>query len=215
MMKKTLGLMVMAAALTAGGCLQKDTTHTLYLEPEGSVRWMAIEKDVRSDENDPSARRGEEEAYLASAAAGSHDIGRALAALNPTGQRTRVLRAQRPFVVTTEADFPSIQDLFERILADLRVPGQVTLTRGKGGTTLRIHVDLTTDAADDLDPDSPVAALCEELSRFRLVLTRGRFVSAEGFTLSGDGATAALNADPAAAAMVDLALTWGNPIPNH
>src|SRR6185503_13056389 len=99
MMKHALGIAPLAAALMLAGCLQKETTHTLYLAPDGGVSWMALEKDVRSDEKDPAARRAEEEAYIASATAGTHGIGRGLAALDPVDRRTHVLRARRPFVL--------------------------------------------------------------------------------------------------------------------
>ncbi|MEP6915589.1 MAG: hypothetical protein ABJC89_08075 [Acidobacteriota bacterium] len=213
-MNKILGMMLIGVALASTGCLQQETTHTLYLNPDGGVRWMAIEKDVRSDERDPSARRSEEETYLASAAAGTHDLGRAFAALAPTGQRTRILRAQRPFIVITEAEFPGVRELFERLLEDLRVPGQVTMTHAGGLTTLRIHADMVAARSDDGERDSPVVALCEELAAFRFVLTSGRFVSAEGFTLSDDGTTATI-AESLAAQEVSLGWKLESLITDH
>lgn len=207
MTKNAIGMVLMAAAVTASGCLQKETTHTLYLAPDGGVRWMAIEQNVRSDEKDPAARRAEEDAYLASATAGTHGVARGLAALDPLARRTRILRSERPFIVVTEAQFPSIEDLFQRMLADLRVPGSATITRADGRSTLRIHIDVSAAAADDSDEPSPVTELLEDLASFRIVLTGGRFFSASGFTLSDDGATAA-PLEIVDGGVVELALTW-------
>ena len=53
-------LLLVAAATT--GCLRKDTTHTLYLSPDGSVRWVVDEANVYSDEDDPGKRFQEEHA---------------------------------------------------------------------------------------------------------------------------------------------------------
>ena len=53
----TIGLA--AVSFLASGCLIKDTTQTVYLEPDGTVTWSVLEKDVRSD-----APRAEDRADL-------------------------------------------------------------------------------------------------------------------------------------------------------
>ena len=214
-MRKTLGILPLAAAVLLGGCLQKETTHTLYLAPDGAVAWMAVENDVRSDAGNAAERRAEEQSYLASVRSGTHGIARGLAALDPAGQQTRVLRAERPFVVVTEARFSRIDALFERMLADLRVPGYATLTRTGGGATLLIHLDVTAAMADESDRSTPVTDLIEEAARYRIVLTEGRFTAAHGFTLSDDGLTATpieTSDDDVSAlgGVVELSLTWEN-----
>jgi hypothetical protein len=216
MIAKAFGIAVMAAtAFTSSGCLQKDTTHTLYLAPDGSVRWMTIEKDVRSDESQLAARRSEEDAYLASATAGTHGVGLGLAVLDPLRQESRVIRRERPFVAVSEADFARIDKLFDRLLSELRVPGRVTMTGEGSRTTVRIHLDVAAALADDSDRPSPVAGLFDELAAYRIVLTSGRFVSAVGFTLKDDGMTAVpveITDDELTerGGIVDMALTWGN-----
>ena len=37
------GIMVAAAALVSSGCLRTETRHTLYLSPDGEVRWVVEE----------------------------------------------------------------------------------------------------------------------------------------------------------------------------
>lgn len=214
-MRKTLAILPLAAAVLLGGCLQKETTHTLYLAPDGAVAWMALEKDVRSDSNETAERRAEEQTYLASVTAGTHAIARGFAALDPLDQKTRVLRAERPFVVVTEARFSRIDTLFERMLADLRVPGYATLTRTGGGATLLMHMDVAAAMADETDRSTPVTDLLEEVARYRIVLTEGRFASAQGFTLSDDGMTATpieMSQDDVSdlGGVVELSLTWEN-----
>ena len=170
--------------------------------------------DVRSDAGNAAERRAEEQSYLASARSGTHGTARGLAALDPAGQQTRVLRAERPFVVVTEARFSRIDALFERMLADLRVPGYATLTRTGGGATLLIHIDVAAAMADETDRSTPVTDLIEEAARYRIVLTEGRFTAAQGFTLSDDGMTATpieMSDEDVSdlGGVVELSLTWG------
>lgn len=212
-MKKALATVSLASVLTLGGCLQKETTHTLYLEPGGAVTWTASEKDVRSDERNPAARLGEESDYLASVTAGMHDTGRALAALGGLNPDVRLDRAIRPFVVVTEARFAAIERVIDRMLSELQVPGHATLERTNGTTRLLIHADVSSALADGSSDDTPVAALLESPDRFRFVLTEGRFVGANGFRLSQDGAVAVpidLSDEDLARTqgLIDLSLTW-------
>ena len=50
-----IGGLAAASALSAG-CLQKETSHTLYLAPDGSVEWVTSEANVRSDEAEAGKR---------------------------------------------------------------------------------------------------------------------------------------------------------------
>ena len=71
-------ILVAILSVISTGCLLKETSHTLYLRPDGAVTWSVLERDIRSDEADPDKRRSEEEAYLAAVAAGEHDVAKAL-----------------------------------------------------------------------------------------------------------------------------------------
>jgi hypothetical protein len=204
-MKGLLAVLPLAAALATGGCLQKETSHSLYLSRDGAVAWVAMEKDVHSDEADPAARRSEEQAYLALASAGAHGVGMGLAVLDPIDQRTTVLRATRPFTVRTEARYIRIDKLFERMLYELRLPGDATLARSGDKTTLSIRVDIGAAMADDGDRESPITGLAEGFSAYHLILTEGRFVAASGFTLGDDG----MSATPAEVSELDVAADGG------
>ena len=61
-MKRTLIIVTLAALATA--CIVKSTTHTLYLESDGSVTWCVLESDVHSDEDELATRVNEEQAFL-------------------------------------------------------------------------------------------------------------------------------------------------------
>jgi hypothetical protein len=210
-MRTFSGAAVLAlAALSTTACLEKETTHTLYLSPDGAVTWTAMERDVRSTEADRAARDAEEQAYLAGALSGTNDLAAALAALEPGRVQTRVLRRERPFTVFTEARFARIEDLGTVMLGALRVPGSVWLENGPEVTTMHIHLDLRGMDMDEAS-DSPVWALFEdELASCRIVLTDGQFVAAEGFAL-GDGNT---TAEPVPVSgdspkeIIDLSLSW-------
>jgi hypothetical protein len=203
-----LVLTVIAPGLT--GCLQRETTHSLYLSPAGAVAWTAVETDVRSDETDPAKRVAEEQQYLTATGTSSHGIGQGLAALDPARLETHVVRRQRPFVVVTEAEFDRIDRVFERMLAETRTPGYAALVHDGAQTTLVVHMTLGTES--DENSSSPVTDLFEHFDRYRIVLTEGRFVAAKGFTLV-DGGTAAVPIEiseeqVAANNVVELTLTW-------
>ena len=209
--RQRLGVIVLAAA-AASGCLQQETTHTLYLSPDGRMSWMVVEKDVRSDETDPYRRLVEEQRYILAAAADGHGVGRGLAALAPSRLRTRVLRNERPFVVVTEAEFSSLEFAIRRILTELAVEADVNVADDGRLTTLTIRANAANAEADDVR-DTPVSELFEELDRYRITLTDGRFIRATGFTLS-DGDTVAVPIETPWAAIaanggiLEMSLTW-------
>ena len=210
-MRKRLGIIVLAAA-SATGCLQKDTTHTLYLSPDGRLSWLAIEQDVRSDAADPVRGLAEEEGYIVAAAGSVHGVGRGLAALDPTRLRTRLIRNERPFIVVTDAEFGSLEFVVQRLLVQLRTPGDVSVTGERASTTLRVRVDAFAANASD-GPETDVVELAEDLDRYRIALTAGRFTSATGFALT-EGNTVAVpvktpwEAIVANGGVVELSLTW-------
>jgi hypothetical protein len=202
---------VAGMAVSAAGCLQKETTHTLYLSPDGAFVWTALEKDVHSDETKPDARRKEEADYLTAASLGTHGVGLGLVALDPVRTRTSVLHDRRPYLVMTEAEFTAIDRVFDRLFSEVRVPGYAVLRHEGSRTSLVIHADLRTEP--DSSESSAVEALIEDLDRYRIVLTDGRFVAASGFVLH-NGATAAVPALvteeelAARGRLLDLTLTW-------
>ena len=199
---RTSALLCVLLASTA--CLQKETTHTIYLDPDGSIAWTVLEENVRSDEEDADRRLEEEQGYIESAWRTSHGVAAALEALGgrPVAD---LLRSERPFVVFTEARFFAIDRLARRFLEEAGIDGEAEL-RFEPQLT-RFTLTCAQDAVDDLDEDGRVVALIEELDRYRLVLTRGRFVEARGFRLE-DGDTVAIPLDSGEDGPAVYSLAW-------
>ena len=126
-MKKLL--IVAAMTLLASACLQKETRHTLYLEPDGSVTWIIDESDVRSDEEDQLARDREEAEFLALARSGRHPVAEALRELGAMGVYVSVQRADRPFSVSTEGRFVSIEHAVADLLGGLGLQAEASRDR--------------------------------------------------------------------------------------
>jgi hypothetical protein len=183
-------LLALAAAPFASGCLLKTTTHRLYLSPQGALTWSVLEQDVRSTETGPLDRAAEEDAFLDGVRSATHPTLEALRRLAPSDTWLRLLRADRPYTVLTEAHFERVDVVIEQLLNELHIPGTASLQRAGDEWSLGISIDLTAMDADD--QPSQIAALIEELDCYRLVLTEGRFTAAIGFAIVDDGAAVAL-----------------------
>ena len=203
-------LMIIAAGTTA--CLQKDTHHTLYLSSDGAVAWTAMENDVTSDETDPASRATEERDFLAAAGNGEHAVALGLYALGALDVRTRILRAERPYIVMTDARFDRIDTLANAVLKELCVPGVASLARSGDRLTLSVHLAIP-EEEEEMSGQSAVTALMEDLDRYRIVLTNGSFTAADGFALQSNGSVAVgIPRDDeeirAHGGTLDLSLTW-------
>ena len=184
-------LLPVAALLASAACLQKDVTHTIYVSPT-DVTWSVLEKDVRSDERDAVKRTAEEHDYVLAAGAGRHPVAAALGRLGGTTVTATWLRRDRPYTVLTEARFADLRLLALSILHDVGAAGEASLERNGCRTTFTVRLDIA--SLDHANDDAAAGALLEELDRYRIVLTQGRFVSADGFSIEGDGVVA--KADP-------------------
>jgi len=205
-MTRTIGIaVVVAGAVTASGCLQMDTAHRLYLTPAGSLAWTIQQTDVRSDIEQAPGRLEEEGRFLSEVETGTHPVARALQTLGAERLRTDVLRRERPFALVTTGDFARVDAVANRMLEQLGLQGRAALTRNGGKTTLTLSVRLPEDE-DTYDGD--LTALLEDLQQYRVVLTAGRFVASEGFTLSPDHAVATPVAPDDPAGEIRFALTW-------
>lgn len=203
-MFSTVSLVVLAGVLSAG-CLQKEVTHTIYLSASGAA-WSVIEKDVRSDEQVPERRIAEEHDYVLAARAGRHPVAQAFRLLGAQAVTTTWLREGRPYTVLTEARFSSLEQLFKSVLRDAQMHGEVAAVTTGCDTRLTVRVDLSVEPRAE---DSALDALIGDAGDYRLVLTEGRFVSADGFTISGDGMVAVPDAGKAPEGEVlTLGLAW-------
>ncbi len=207
---RTIGLS--AVSFLASGCLIRDTTQTVYLEPNGTVTWSVLEKDVRSDAPRAEDRAREETAFIAAAAAERHPIATAFARLYPSDLHTMILRSGRPFTVLTEARFTRLDTLMADFAAAMGLSSTSVL---EGRDDVRtwawtVREEANGDARDDA---KEIAALVDSFEACRFVLSTGRFLSATGFDLSSDHRVATLHVPDnphgtGAADTLQLSLTW-------
>jgi hypothetical protein len=207
-MKRFLVICVAVLAMvSSGGCLRKETRQTLYLSSSGVV-WSVLEQDVRSDEAAPDQRIAEEQDYFLSATAGTHPVARALRRLGAQSVQTTWLRNERPFSVMTTAHFAGATQLAQAILHDAQVRGDASLVRTGCQTTLTVSIDL--GSIGDATDDSALRELLMAPADYRIVLTEGRFISADGFEIQDDGAVAIPDGKSAKDGVLTLSLSWSD-----
>lgn len=177
MLKMCCLAMVLGGVLASAGCLQKETTHTLYLSPDGGAAWVAVEANVYSDESDPERRANEEQSFIGPALLGAHATARGLQSLEPDSLvRTTVVRDERPFHVVTEARFARADRVLERLFTKSGIKARVTLTQNDGRSTLRMTFDFTRPPEER---DNPPAALLHSCSCAEACFSFVRAVPAE------------------------------------
>jgi hypothetical protein len=213
MLNRLVMPIVIAAAALSAGCLQKETAHTLYLSPDGSVSWVASEANVYSDESDLGKRTDEEQRYFGPVLLGAHNTALGLAALGPQRPvRTTIVRDERPFHVITEARFDRIDHVLDRLFTKSGVKAAATLDRDGDRTRLRVRLDFSRELQDG---DPAVADVLFDIEHFRFVLTEGAFAEVTGFDVT-DNTSAVFSKEWITSAEkaseekrpVDFALSW-------
>jgi hypothetical protein len=204
-------VVVGAAALALSGCILKDTTHTLLLEPGGAVTWVVVERNMRSDASTPAKRQAEETALLDGIQSGEHEVARALCELGASSVDVRLVRDCRPYAVWTEARFVAVDAMLEALLAELELPGTVELWREGELVHLELEASLQEDAATTTGDDGAVLSLVGDLESLEIILSEGHFVAAQGFEVAGDRAVPLPLTEEQVKAnggRVSLSLTW-------
>jgi len=186
-MRRTLMTIALAAALATTGCLQKDTTSTMYLRTDGSFDWVVIERNVRSDESDAAKRDAEEFGYVDAIARDSHPVTEGFRALGSRDVRTRLLRDTRPYAVMVDARFESLTAVVDSQLAGCGVAYDISQTVEGDVTTWRLWADIGPKGEKLAGGDDCGAALnnMSDALDLTIILQGGTFTKAEGFTLSG------------------------------
>jgi hypothetical protein len=206
-------IVLLVAALLAGGCLQKEAVHTIYLSPDGAVRWTVDESGVVSDDTDPAKRLLEEQTYISNAVSGTHVAAQAFRAMAAEGLvRTSIVREERPYHVITDAQFSSIDSALSRFFKEAGLKASVTMKNVEGRTSVRAKLDFSKEPQDR---GSPVLKMLEDLDDLRFVLTEGTFIAGGGFDVP-DRMNARLSRTWMAAAEkameerreIELVLTW-------
>ena len=178
-------LTLVLAATTA--CLQKDVTETWYVDGDGKVTWVVHEENVRSDSQAPVDRMREENEYWLAVQQERHPMMAGLRELGGEKLRTRVLRADVPFTIQTEAKFAGLDVLGQRLIAAVGTTGTSIVRRTSDGAwewTLVVRDPSALGAT--FEPSDGITELLDSLEHLKVVLVNGRFEAAEGFSMSND-----------------------------
>jgi hypothetical protein len=159
---------------------EKETHQTIYLNPDGSLSWVVLERDIRGGPDF-------EEELLSAFERGEHTIATAFEALDPVALDCTMLRRESPFVVYTSADFPALDEVFQNLYEQLGVRNHAVLERA--GEVTRFHWTVWHEESSTLSWNEELLSLLDE-DEFRIVLTEGKFVDAEGFEIVDDGTVA-------------------------
>jgi hypothetical protein len=178
--------LILAGMLPCAGCLKTESSHVLYLSPGGAVTWAVTDRDVHSDEADRAKRTQEEADFLRAIQNRAHGPLVALEAIGGKGASTELIRSERPWEAVTTARFDRIDTLLASLLREFGIHGEATLSTA--GDVVTLHVRWTDE--EPSEEDTPAVALIEGLDAYRVVLTEGRFVAADGFVVSSDGRSA-------------------------
>jgi len=185
-MKKALIVMLMLTVWT--GCLEKDVTHTLYLEPDDSVTWEVFERDVYSSADKLEDRLREEGAYLTSALAGSPAIVQELTEIGGMHAHADLLRDRRPFSLRATARFQNLEHALTGLFEAAEIDANVWLQAVGDRRILTITPLDLEPQLDNCDDDSSFELL--RVDDLRFVLAVGEFEEAEGFTIEDEGRVA-------------------------
>lgn len=175
---------IVLASLAGAACLQKDTSSTIYLRQDGSLDWIVVDRNVRSDATEDATRAHEEAEYMDAVVRDEHGVAVAFRVLGATSVRTEVHRATRPYSVSVEGTFDSLASMVAQPLAACSVPYDTAITRTNGVTTWTLKADLAHNDGQ-LSPegcDKAFEGLVDALGVV-IVLESGRFTNAVGFTV--------------------------------
>lgn len=183
-MRKALIVLLLLTAST--GCLEKDVTHTLYVERDGSVTWEVFERDVYSSADKSEDRLREEGDYLRHAAAGRPDIVQELTEIGGTNAHAELLRDRRPFSLRATARFQDLEHALTGLFEATEIDADVRL-QSVGDRRILTITPLDLGPRLD-DEDSSFELLRADDLRF--VMAVGQFEEAEGFTIEDEGRVA-------------------------
>jgi hypothetical protein len=191
-MKKALIVLLMLTAWT--GCLEKNATHTLYVELDESVTWEVFERDVYSSAGKLEDRLREEGSYLASAVAGSPSILQDLTEIGGTDAYAELLRDRRPFSLRATARFQDLEHALTGLFEVAEIDAEVRL-KAAGDRRILTITPLDLGPRRDDGGEDPLSELYRA-EDFRFVVSGGEFEEAEGFTIQDEGRVAIWSDEP-------------------
>ncbi len=208
-MKKTTVALVAAAMLLTAACIDQNTRHIFYLDADGAVTWTVVQEEVRSDAEDKLDRIREEREFLQAVDRDEHDVARAFDRLGALWVDTQLVRAERPYVVVTEARFESVARALEEFLLRVGLEAEAHLEAEGDRMRLTFSYRELEGQAEGSGDDEVVESLLSDHETYRFVLTEGKFIDARGFRLEArDTAAVLVEVDENDGGQAVHSLTW-------
>ena len=189
---KAAAITVLSSVMMTG-CLLKDASETWYVDANGGVTWVVLEKDVRSDAKAVADRQQEESIYWLAVQQERHPMAMGLQELGGTKLRTIALRDQSPYTVQTEAKFTGLDEIGRRMLAAVGGLGESTIQREGDVCEWTFVIRDPKSLGSTTEPSDNVTALMNEFASLKVVLVTGHFEAAQGFTISNDDRVASFD----------------------
>ena len=208
-MKKTTVALVAAAMLLTAACIDQNTRQIFYLDADGAVTWTVVQEEIRSDAEDKLDRIREEREFLQAVDRDEHDVARAFGRLGALWVDTQLVRAQRPYVVVTEARFESVARALEEFLLRVGLEAEAHLEAEGDRMRLTFSYRELEGQAEGSGDDEVVESLISDHETYRFVLTEGKFIDARGFRLEArDTAAVLVEVDENDGGQAVHSLTW-------
>jgi len=194
-MFKSVAIKLIAIAALLGfvlvpltGCREDNSSHVIYIEPDGHVTWRVIQDLMRSDKDDVAERLAEEEEWLDEVDAQEQGWGEILDSFGADEIEQTYLRDTRPYTVVTRATYDNLGDLVVRVDAYCDEDDNVTtLERHDDRWTMTTVVAIDPDEWEHIE-DGHVWVLT--MIEAQIAASQGRFTEAVGYEISEDGAIA-------------------------
>ena len=214
MRHRKFALLLLVALVPLAGCLQKDTSTTIYIRNDGTIEWAVLDQNVRSNEDDTGKRASEEQAYIDDIQGGTDSLTKGFRTLGGTNIRSTVLRDRAPFSAMRSADFAHFNQVWEGALKSCPIPHRLELnTDGLVTTwTMAFQVDPEPESPAACDTEAIEALLSDSPDHVRIILESGKFLSATGFKMVASDAVELEEVDNDTVkknnGVVTFSLTW-------
>ena len=210
------GASIFAVFVAATGCIVSKRDDTVYVHEDGSLTWLVIERNIRSDKFGDEGIKEESE-YMARVPAGEYQPDLAFDRLSGRDRDCRIIRERRPYAILCEASFDSVLAVGWEFVRITGFPGNVEFV--KDGDTRRLQISLRVEGestASERDKET-LGHLLSGIDSLELVFDHGQIKEAHGFSFEKDGSIARFDPgafsgiDPKVGADVLISITWAVP----
>jgi hypothetical protein len=199
MRKTTFLLSVAATVAMVAGCVVSDQITTITVQPDGSADWVKFQSNIRSTEK---GAKGAEELRRFVEAFDTHQ-GSDSARITQSGGEVleaRWLRNGEPYANVLTARFPNWNAL-EKFCTITDEKGNVIIrpqfTQNGNRRKLSLVIPVPKQEKPPENAEPTVARIRQDqangISASRIVVTGGRIVASQGFTVASDKRSALLN----------------------